>query len=411
MRPIPILTAIVVTAVLYLLVMERDALFAFATGGEVTDSTQAAAPADAAEAMAGEKPVRVVAIRSTAQVIDSAVILRGETRAARQVEMRAETSGQVVSEPLRKGAFVDRGQTLCRIDPGTREAALAEAEARLAEARARAPEARARLTQAEAQLREAQLNQTAAARLSQDGFASETRVAATEAAVSAAEAAVESARTGLETVKSGVQSAEAALAAARKEIERLTISAPFAGLLESDTAELGSLMQPGSLCGTVIQLDPIKVTGYIPETEIGRVEVGALAGARLSDGHELRGRVTFLSRSADPVTRTFLVEIDMPNGDLEIRDGQTAEIVIQADGANAHLLPQSALALNDDGALGVRVVGAENRVEFAPLTLIRDTAEGVWVTGLPDAAQVIVVGQEYVRAGVLVDPTFREPGE
>ena len=278
-------------------------------------------------------------------------------------------------------------------------------------ARARAPEARARLTQAEAQLREAQLNQTAAARLSQDGFASETRVAATEAAVSAAEAAVESARTGLEPVKSGVHSAEAALAAARKEIERLTISAPFAGLLESDTAELGSLMQPGSRCGTVIQLDPIKVTGYIPETEIGRVEVGALAGARLSDGHELRGRVTFLSRSADPVTRTFLVEIDMPNGDLEIRDGQTAEIVIQADGANAHLLPQSALALNDDGALGVRVVGAENRVAFAPLTLIRDTAEGVWVTGLPDTAQVIVVGQEYVRAGVLVDPTFREPGE
>lgn len=421
MRPIPILTAILVTATLYLLVMERDALFAFATSGEVPSAEELAAPGSpataedapvpAAETMQGEKAVKVVAIRSTAQTIDSAVILRGETRAARQVEMRAETSGQIVSEPLRKGAFVDQGQALCRIDPGTREAALAEAQARLAEARARAPEARARLTQAEAQLREAQLNKTAAEKLSQDGFASETRVAATEAAVSSAEAAVESARTGLEAVKSGVQSAEAAVAAAQREIERLTISAPFAGLLESDTAELGSLLQPGALCGTVIQLDPIKVAGYIPETEIGRVEVGALAGARLSDGHELRGRVTFLSRSADPTTRTFLVEIEMPNRDLEIRDGQTAEIMIQADGANAHLLPQSALTLNDDGALGVRVVGAENRVEFAPLTLIRDTADGVWVTGLPEEAQVIVVGQEYVRAGVLVDPTFREAGE
>ncbi|MCM2561230.1 efflux RND transporter periplasmic adaptor subunit [Lutimaribacter sp. EGI FJ00015] len=422
MRPISILTAIVVMATLYMVVMERDALFALATSGEVPSLEELADPgpstrvevAETAEgaadgpAMSDETPVKVVALKSTARVIDSAVVLRGETRAVRQVELRAETSGQVVSDPLRKGAFVEPGQTLCQIDPGTREASLAEAEARLAEARARTPEARARFAQAEAQLREARLNQNAASRLSQDGFASETRVAATEAAVSTAEAAVESARAGLETAKSGVQSAEAAVAAAKREIERLTISAPFAGLLEVDTAELGSLMQPGSLCATVIQLDPIIVAGYIPETQIDRVERGAQAGIRLSGGRELRGRVIFLSRAADETTRTFLVEIEVQNTDLAVRSGQTAEIMIQADGKTAHLLPQSALTLNDNGALGVRIVGDDNRVNFVPLNLVRDTSDGVWVSGLPEQASIIIVGQEYVREGVLVAPTYRD---
>lgn len=423
MRPIPVLTAIVVCVSLYLLVMQRDALFAFATDGTVPSLEQLADP-EAAQAQADdaasvpadadttpaptETPVGVIARKSDARVIDSAVILRGETRAARQVEMRAETGGQVISEPLRKGAFVEQDQVLCEIDPGTRLATLAEAEARLAEARTRAPEASARLSQAEAQLREAQLNQTAASRLSQDGFASQTRLAATEAQVSTAQAAVESARAGLEAAKTGVQSAESAIAAAKKEIDRLTITAPFAGLLETDTAEIGSLMQAGSLCATVIQLDPIILAGYIPETDIGRVEPGAMAGARLTGGRELRGRVTFLSRQADPATRTFLVEVEVPNPDLSVRDGQTAEILIQADGKNAHLLPQSALTLNDDGALGVRIVGDDNRVAFAPLTMVRDTTEGVWVNGLPDTANVITVGQEYVREGVLVSPTYKE---
>ena len=73
-----------------------------------------------------------------------------------------------------------------------------------------------------------------------------------------------------------------------------------------------------------------------------------------------------------------------------------------------HLLPQSALTLNDDGTLGVRLIDAENTVDFAAVTLVRDTPEGIWVTGLPAQANVIVLGQEYVTAGVIVTPTFRD---
>ena len=199
------------------------------------------------------------------------------------------------------------------------------------------------------------------------------------------------------------------MASAEKEIERLEIHAPFAGILESDTAELGSLLQAGNLCGTVIQLDPIKLVAFVPETEVNRVETGALARAQLAvDGKTIGGQVTFLSRAADPTTRTFRVEIEVPNTDLSLRDGQTAEIAIQSAGAQAHLLPASALTLNAEGELGLRVVGPEGIVAFQSVELVRDTAKGVWLSGLPDQVDVIVVGQEYVTEGVKVAVTYRE---
>ena len=226
--------------------------------------------------------------------------------------------------------------------------------------------------------------------------------------VSAAQAAIRSAQAGVEAATSGVESAAAGVQRAEQEIERLQIFAPFEGLLESDTAEIGSLMQPGALCGTVIQLDPIKLVGFVPEAEVDRVTVGANAGARLATGAQVQGIVTFLSRSADPQTRTFRVEITVDNADLSIRDGQTADIVIASDGVMAHLLPSSALTLNDEGILGLRIVDQDSLARFAPVTFLRDNADGVLLAGLPDQADVIVVGQEFVTDGVLVAPSYED---
>jgi membrane fusion protein, multidrug efflux system len=437
MRILPIITAILVMAALYLVVFEREKIIQFATGTPVSSADASAGAQAAAQAAAdaqgsatpaapgaGARVVAVVAMKSQASQIASAVLLRGRTEAARQVSVRSETSGQVISEPLRKGTNVEKGQTLCQLDPGTRQISLLDAQARLAEAQARVPEAESRLPEAQARLAEAQarlveadINLRAADRLSVDGFASESRVASAKAARQSATAAVEAAKSGVAGSKSGVQaaragiqSAQAAIAAAKREIGRLTITAPFAGLLESDAAEIGSLLQPGALCATVIQLDPIKLVGFVPETEVTRVKVGVPAGARLATGEKVSGKVTFLSRSADRDTRTFRVEVQVPNSDLAISDGQTAEIVISAQGEAAHLLPSSALTLDDAGDLGVRTVNADSRVKFVPVKVVRDTVDGTWVTGLPAEADVIIIGQDYVVDGVPVAVTYREPG-
>ena len=417
MKIVPILTALLVSAALYFVVFERERLVDFAR----TSSPVAAQPAadNAAEGMEtsevaaepvdeGKVGVRVVAMHSTSQAIDSAVILRGRTEAARQVRVAAETSGLVISEPLRKGAYIAAGEELCRLDTGIREANLAEARARLAEARSRVPEAQASVLEANARVREAQINVNAARKLSEDGFASETRVVSAEAVAEAATAGVQRAASGVSSAEAGIEAAMASVAAAEREIERLIITAPFAGLLETDTAELGTLMQPGAACATIIQLDPIKLVGFVPETDVAKITVGAQSAATLATGDQATGRVSFLSRSADETPRTFRVEVEVPNKDLSIRDGQTVEIIVASDGNIAHLLPQSSLTLDDDGVLGVRTVDDAQTAQFMPVTLIRDTIDGVWVTGLPDAADVIIVGQEFVIDGVFVTPTFQE---
>ena len=413
MRLIPILSAVVVTVVLYFLVVDRDVI----TGEAASEDMVASADQGTEQAAA----MTVVTKRSTAQTIDTAVRLRGQTQAVRQLNVMAETSGKVISTPLRKGVFVQKGQVLCEIDPGTRPARLAEAEARLAEIRARRPEATARIPEAEARLQqamaqvaEARINDNAAQRLSKDGYASDARVAAAQAGIRAAEAGVKAAQTGVETARAGllsleanIRSAEAAVQAAQTEVNRLRVIAPFAGTLESDTAEYGSLMQPnapsGASCATILQLDPMKLVAFVPETQITRVKIGARALGRITSSETpIEGIVTFLARSADPQTRTFRVEAEVPNPNLLLRDGQTVDIAIDAAGAKAHLLPASALTLNDQGTLGVRTVGADGIVQFIPAQLLRDTAEGVWLGGLPETTDVIVVGQEYVRAGVKV---------
>jgi multidrug efflux system membrane fusion protein len=365
MRPIPFLTALLVLATLYLMVMERPWLMALAGAGPAT--AEGATPDAEAAPEVPTASLRVVVQRVSEREIEQAVVLRGRTEAARRVEVRAETQGLVASDPRPRGTAVAEGDLLCELDAGTRRAALAEAEARLAEA---------------------EINFTAASRLSEGGFAAQTRVAAAEAAVRAAQAGVER---------------------AQAELDRLAIRAPFAGVLEDDTAERGALLSPGGLCATVIRLDPIRLVGFAAESQIDRLAEGAVAGGRLPNGRDVLGRVTFLARVADPATRTFRVEVTVPNADLSIREGLSADILIQATAERAHLVPASALTLDDGGRLGLRLVNAEGITEFAPVQVLRDSPQGFWVQGLPAEADVVVVGQEYVTDGVRVE-TVRRAG-
>ena len=377
MRPMPLITAILVVGVLVALVLQREKLMEFA-GVDISATEQSE---NATEPLVtatdqdedGVRRVSVVAMPSTAEVIDRGVIVRGRTEVLRQVDVTAEVSGTVISQPLRRGTFVTEGDIMCELDVGTRLANLAEAEARLAEAK---------------------INAVAAERLAEGGFASETRKVGADAALLAAEAGVER---------------------ANKEITDLKIRAPFDGVIENDTAELGSVLssggQGGGVCGTVLQLDPIKLVGFVPETLVQNVTVGATAGARRVNGEEILGTVTFVSRSADETTRTFRVEVEAANPDLKIRAGETAQIAIASDGAPAHLVPASALTLNDAGRLGVRHVSqGENGPEaaFAEVRVVRDTLDGFWVSGLPETIDIIVVGQDFVTAGTPIKVTMRD---
>jgi len=371
MRVVPLISATLVLAVLYLLVMEREMLLAWA--GVDPEEAQHAEVVSAVM-IEDSDLFAVVVERFEERDLESAIILRGRTASSRSVEVRAQTTGLIISQPRQRGSIVSEGDVLCQIDPGTRAANLAQAQAQLAEAGSR--------------MAEAELSFTTISRLSEEGYGAQNRVASAEAA--------------LGTARSGVEAARAGVEASLAEMERLTISAPFDGVLEVNSAETGAFLSAGGLCATVIQLDPVLVVGYAAETQIDRLSVGAMAGARLSNGDEVIGQVTFLARASDPATRTFRVEITVPNDDLSIRDGMSADMLISATATRGHLVPGSALTINDDGTLGLRLVDESNRTFFAPVTVLRDAPQGFWVSGLPEQADVIIVGQEYVTDGIEV---------
>ncbi len=310
-----------------------------------------------------ERSASVVVLKSTAEPYVDTLLLRGRTEATRRVDVRAEESGLVISEPLLKGDLVKKGQVLCRIAEGDRQAELTEAEARL---------------------KEAEIEEAAAKRLAERGFGAETTANTKSAALQAAKARIIRAEMGM---------------------RRLEMKAPFDGVLETDTAELGSLLQNGSICASVITLDPIKMVAFAPERSVDALKVGATVEGRLITGRKIEGQITYVARSAERNTRTYLVEAETENSELTIRDGMTTEMRILLEGKPAHELPQTALTLDNDGNLGVRL-NIENRVKFMPVTVLRDQERGVWVAGLPDQIEVIIVGQEFVTDGQLLDVSY-----
>jgi multidrug efflux system membrane fusion protein len=242
---------------------------------------------------------------------------------------------------------------------------------------------RARLREAEALVAQRQSELAAAEQLGESGYQARVRVEEAEAALAAA---------------------RARLAAIREDIGHTEVRAPFAGYLEERRAEAGDFLTTGSPVATVADLDPLVVSVRVAQQRIGQLGEGTEAEIRLADGRSLTGTVRYLARTADADTRTFRVEVAVPNPDAAVRAGLSAEVRIPLGQVSAHFLSPALLTLDDDGRLGVKAVTADDRVAFHPVELVRAEADGVWVTGLPESARLITVGQGFARAGERVRP-------
>lgn len=309
----------------------------------------------------------------TAQPMPVEVPLRGRTQAKAMVTAVAETAGTVDTVHVTKGQRVEVGNLLCTLDQGTRVAAVAQAQAGV--------------DQANAALAQAQLNFDTNAGLREKGLAAANTANAADVALAQAKAGVSQAAAGLDNAKA--------------ELDRTEITAKVAGLVQDPVALAGSMLNAGGACATIVQLDPMIFAGMVPEKHIGLAKLGLVAAIKTVTGQAVEGKVTYIASQADNATRAFPVEIEIPNADFAIKDGVTAEALVNLGAAPGHLLPQSVLTLDDEGTLGVRTV-EDGVVAFHEVTIVSDTRQGVWVTGLPPVTEVITVGQEGVTAGQAV---------
>ena len=182
------------------------------------------------------------------------------------------------------------------------------------------------------------------------------------------------------------------------ELNRTEVKAPFAGYIEQ-IVKPGNFLERGQVCATIIQLDPISFIAGVPEYDINKVRIGQNVGVKLVTGQTIKGKLTFVSKSASPDTRTFVVESQIPNPAGSVKDGLTANMTIEIDKVMAHKISPSILLLNDEGKLGIRIVTENNAAMFQEINILEDSEDGLWVTNIPNIVEIIIQGQGFVEDG------------
>ncbi|MCR9214698.1 MAG: efflux RND transporter periplasmic adaptor subunit [Proteobacteria bacterium] len=332
------------------------------SGNHAAAATQAdpnASGADASEDKPAKEPhimgVRIQTL--TAKPRQQEVIVRGRTEAYRVVELKAEISGRVQKVFVNDGDRVKKGDPIVNFD---------------------VKDNKARLLEAEALVRQREIEHNAAKKLNKKGFSSNTTLA---------------------SAKALLDSATAQVTAMKIRLNDLQITAPFDGYIEERVAEVGDFVKDGNPIATIVESDPLLVTGQISEIQVNNIEVGGEGTAELVTGEKVSGKIKFIGNMADPATRTFKVELEVPNEGYKLRNGVTAEITFKTKSVMAHLMSPAFLTLNDEGILGLRAVTEEDVVKFYPVKILADSSEGIWVDGLPETVKLIVVGQDFVRDG------------
>ncbi len=299
-------------------------------------------------------------IESVAATRNLFLDVRGQTRANRMVEVRSEVSGIVEAVPGEKGNRVKKGDLLCQIAIDTRRSDLSEALA---------------------SLKSTQLEYDGIRDLNQRGLQSEIILA--------------QAKARLEQSRSRAKRAQL-------ELQKTRITAPFDGIVETQPVEVGHFLSPGSTCVTLIEIDPILVTGQVAERNISGIHLGDQVHVELITGEGYVAMVTFIGRSPDATTRTYPIEVTINNPAASIRAGLTATMHVPTGAEVAHLISAASLVLDDEGVVGVRIVDNQNVVRFKAVHIVSESTEGVWVTGLPQKVKLITIGQEEVFEGQIV---------
>ena len=313
-------------------------------------------------AQAEDRPLTTVRVTTSYAVEqDRLTSVRGQTTNERSVVVQSQVGGLVQKRWVERGSVVGQGDVLCEISVEDRDANLKEAIAGLAQAK---------------------LDLDGAKQLAAKGLQSDAVIAGAEARMAAAEAVVQ-----------------------RRKLEksRLKITAPFAGVVEDTHMEVGQFVTPGASCVTLVDLDPMLLIGEVSEQHLAGLKPGLPVTATLSNGDVVAGVLRFVAHVAAPGTRTYAIEALVANPDFSIASGMTAALSIAVEQVKVHQITPALLVLDDEGQSGVRGVTADQRVRFYSVELIAEGNEGVWVSGLPDVVDLIVVGQQTVVAGEQVD--------
>lgn len=335
------------------------------SGGEASEVSEAAAPAG-----------RIVSVETLAvqpEDFTDFVQVVGTVEANRDVTVSAEEAGTIRQLLVEKGAFVQAGQPIARIDDRVLRPQADQAAAEAALAR-------------ETWERQRRLWE-------------EDRVGS--------EMSYLQARYRAETAEAGAR-------ALRERLERTVVRAPIGGILDSREVEVGTLVSPGTPIARVIDAGTVKITGGIPERLAGQIQRGTTVEIFIEGpgAPSFTGTVNFVGASVEASNRTFPIEVVVANPSGALKPGMIANLrLARATLGGALVVPQEAVLRTESGYAVYVVSGTET----APVAESRSVALGpsqgnrvIIDAGLEAGDRVIVVGHGRLAPGdrlQIVQPT------
>jgi RND family efflux transporter MFP subunit len=211
-------------------------------------------------------------------------------------------------------------------------------------------------------------------------------------------------------VRSEVTQAKSALIQTKKRLNNTSITAPFSGTVEERFVERGEQISPGQEVARIVDVRPARIEAGIPERYVGEIEKGTPVEARFQSSAigMVSGSVSFVGSTLDPDSRTFPIEVTLPNTEGMLKPEMVAQLRLRRSIVdNALVIPRVAVLRDEMGtdvytlrrlsdSLGV----AQNQpVKLGPQYGSRTVVS----SGLNEDDRVIVVGQNNIAQGDTVN--------
>ena len=347
--------------------------------------------------------------------ISSVLTVAGEFQPYQEVELHAKVSGYIRRINVDIGDRVRDGEVIATLEVPELNAQVAGSQAEVRHSQSEISRHKAKYLWPRPTTRQSTLAYT---RLSEAAKQRPGLVAQQE--LDDALAKDQDAEAKINVAKSALEAAKEQLGVSKADNQRIqslqdysVVTAPFAGVVTMRYADVGSLIQAGTASNTqsmpvvkVAQSDLLRLRMPVPEEDVPFIKIGGDVQIRLqATGNLISGKIIRFTRELTTSTRTMLAEVDVPNPDLTLSTGMTAEttIILQKQ-SNVLTVPAGAVIKGNRHAY-VLIVDTADKVQKVPVTLGIQGPDRVEITqGLTENQSVIVSGQENYEAGQVVVP-------
>lgn len=302
-------------------------------------------------------PLPVTVTPARTQQVQRTVELVGTLEANHQVTVGVEIDGQIADIAADLGDRVNAGQTLARIKDAEFRHAVEQAEGNLTLALARlglktmpSPQFDVNQTsgvvKAKAELDEAQVNFNRMKTLFDEKVISAQEFDAADTRFKTAQATHQSAVEQARALLADAAVKEAQLALARKKLKDTIISSPLSGSISKRFVSAGEYVKVAAPLFTVVQDNPLKLTGLIPERFAPQIQTAQTIEARVDSfpDKSFKGKLMRISPASEVASRSFMIEAAIDNAERRLKPGFFAHAAVftQVD-PNALTVPQQAL--------------------------------------------------------------------